>query len=176
MRPPAVPFRLPVSGSVSRRATDFVSPVVILGLILLTGCSGADRSERSEALLEAGFRQLIADHASPASPGVLCIGLGSPEVLVDAPPRVMGALNNIEAEIRPASDCTVASRAYETLSGRPAVIFHIREIDCDSRERCTFLGGRYDGAPGASETRYRVERRAGRWLATRDPDAPRMMS
>lgn len=179
MRAHHVPARSSAHRPGLLRQTRGAGVVAAVGLsLLLTACSGADRNERSEALLETGFRQLIADSASaiPSSAAVVCIGLGAVDGLVDAPPRVMGALGDPETDIRPASDCSLGPPAYETLTGRPAVIFHIRGIDCDSGDRCTFRGGWYLGNLGASETHYLAERHAGRWVADRDPAAPETIS
>jgi len=48
---------------------------------------------------------------------------------------VLGAIGAPETDIRPASRCGLGPRAYEMLTDRPAVVFHIRDVDYDSDDR-----------------------------------------
>jgi len=146
--------------------------------LLILGCSAPAASGESEKLLEASFRHLFTHNASAlqqAAP-VFCVGLGAGSHLANPPPVVITALQDVEPDVRPASDCGHSDIAYEISSGKRAVIFHVSDIDCQRGDRCSFMGGYYEANLSASRSGYLAVRQGGEWAVSLDPDVPSAIS
>jgi hypothetical protein len=148
---------------------------------LLASCADPVAAElRKTEATEAMFRNVIAQHATgfARAVDVTCFGVGKLNKLTDPNPTLIRKLQKLVRQAMPASRCRLddlSGRVREVSSGKPAIIYFVDLISCYST-RCRMEAGYLIGNLGAAGTIYNVYRKNGKWVVSRDPNAPQWIS
>lgn len=156
---------------------------MLTGCFLLTaalaGCSSGlpEKHNVDNTVIEAGYRFLFDNNASGLQKNVsaFCVGQGTAGA-IDPAPAVLAALGDVRPTVMPASACAADAQAIVKATKQSAIIFEIRDLQCNTSDRCSFWGGYYEGNLSSSSRHYLAERVNGHWIIRLNPNTPQVIS
>jgi len=153
--------------------------LIAVGIPLVATMSGPSGVLPDPQIAAATFRYQFQHNASGlrASAAAYCIGYGafgpdadSNKNRTDPPQEVLIALADVVPAVKPYSQCshTKEQGVRDKASGKRALIFTLRSMECSEPLKCRVDGGYYEGGESASGNSYFLERRDGKWLVIGD--------
>lgn len=160
------------------RRPSLSAAVLVVGL---AACAPPDTLGKSvnatgmEAAMAATYRYIFANNGSGLqdSAATYCVGVGRQPDLADPSPALRAALSDIKPHVQAASSCRIDGRVLDA-AGRPALLFMLAPVNCDSPNNCLFEGGYHEANISASRSRYRARKVDGQWRVA--PEGPQAIS